>query len=162
MIVDKTLAAARLNTVIVKFGASAEAGFGNGEYLFVFLGNAHTGNLVSLGESYSLNASCGSAYAARVIFVKAYAHTLPCSYEYLLFAVGELYKSQFVALVEIYREYTVFADVLICVKLGTLDNAVFGEHAEIEFFRTELGNSYHGGDLFIRAERKNVDNVHSL
>ena len=57
--------------------------------------------------------------------LKTYAHTLPCSYEYLLFAVGELYISQFVALVEIYREYSVFADVLICVKLGTLDNAVF-------------------------------------
>ena len=132
-----------MELVIRHLGEPAVAGLADGEHHTAVPEYIHTDDGVALLEVQSLNAPRRPAYRAGVVLVKGDAHALLGGKHQLRRAVGELDPCQLVALVKVDGYYAVLADILICVKLGTLDNAVPRDHAEVIIALAEVGNSYH-------------------
>ena len=163
MVVDKTFAAARLETIVGNVGASAVAGFGNGQNFLFGVKHAKTGNAVAFAQRNRFHAAGGSADAARVLFVKGDAHTLFGRDHQPPVAVGQLHPAKLVTLIEIDGGNAALADIFISVKLGALNDAVSRHHAKIiRLFGAEVRHAHHRRDFFVRGKRENVDDVHAF
>ena len=85
-----------------------------------------------------------------------------CGDENLVVAVRQPYPRKLVVLIKVNGDDADFSDILVSVKLGTLDNALSCDHAKIVFTRSEVGNTDHGADFFVRFKRKKIDRIHAL
>ena len=84
------------------------------------------------------------------------------SKKHIAVAVGLENVQKFVALVEIDGDKACTADILVKVKRGTLDNAVFGDHGQIQIFVGQRFKRHIGSDLFVGRKLDNVDKVCTL
>ena len=162
MIVRKSFAGTGLNAVIGNIAASAVAFFADGKHLAAVAEYYHSHNLVALFERNGAHAAGCSADCSGVVFVKADAHALFGGDHQLLVAVGQLNPAKLVALVKVDGDNSAFSYVLICVKLRSLDNSVFGSHTQIIAAAAEIGNAKHCRYLFVGVYGKNVHYIHSL
>ena len=131
MIVDETLTASVLNTVIVKVADTSEACFADCENGFALLNGCNADNLVALGKLDCLNASCGSAYRSCVVLIETNGHTFLGRNNYIVVALCHLDPCKLVALIKSDCDNACAADISVLGNCRTLDNTVTGKHTKI-------------------------------
>ena len=161
MIVDQTLAAPALETVILGLGKSAVARLADGEHQTALADDAHADDLVALFESERLDAAGKSAHRTDVVLIEADRDAELCLDNHIGVAFGHAHPGKLVALVELKRDQTALARGVIGIECNALDDTLARDHDE-EFVLVKLGHADHGADLFIGRDGKQVGDIDAL
>ena len=160
LVVEHTIAASVLDTVIIKLYTSAQSLVGNGENACALSNSCHGNNIVAVSELYCLYAVSSSAHGSHLGLVDSYSIAVSGGNYYLSAAVGKSYACYLVAIVKTNGSQTVLSHILVCGKGSSLYLAVLCDHDK-ELAVLIIGGLYHCGDLFIFRKGKHIDNINA-
>ena len=161
MIVGQTLAASRLQAVILGTRQSAVARLADGEHQTVLAHHAHADDLVALPERERLDAARHSAHGSHVGFHKADRHTQTGRNDHIGVAVGHAHPCEVVVLIQLQSDQAALARRIVGVQLNAFDNTLSRDHDKV-LALFKFRHADHRRDLFIRRDREQVGYIDAL